>query len=36
LDDGTFGGELHDIQYDLDTVRCLGPTNGLLLNENKI
>jgi len=27
---------LHDIQYDLDTVRCLGPTNGLLLNENKI
>jgi len=20
----------------IDTVRCLGPTNGLLLNENKI
>jgi len=35
LDDGTFGGKLHDFLYDLDTVRRLGPTNGLLLNEIK-
>jgi len=30
-----FGGELHDILYNFDTVRRLGPTNGLLLNEKK-
>jgi len=35
LDDGTIGGELSDILHDLDTVRRVGPTIGLLLNENK-
>jgi len=29
------GSELHDILYDLDTVRRLGPTSGLLLKEKK-
>ena len=35
LDDGTIGGELCDLLQDLDTVRRVGPTLGLLLNENK-
>ena len=35
LDDGTIGGELHDLLHDLDTVRRVGPTIGLLLNEDK-
>ena len=35
LDAGTIGGELHDILHDLDPIRRVGPTIGLLLNENK-
>jgi hypothetical protein len=35
LDDGTIGGESRDLLQDLDTVRRVGATFGLLLNENK-
>ena len=35
LDDGTIGGELRDLLHDLDTVRRVGATLGLLLNEDK-
>ena len=35
LDDGTIGGQLNDLLHDLDTVRRVGPTLGLQLNEDK-
>jgi len=35
LDDGTIGGGMHDILHDFDTIRRVGPTISLLLNENK-
>ena len=35
MDDGTIGGQLNDLLHDLDTVRRVGPTLGLQLNEDK-
>jgi hypothetical protein len=35
FDDGSIGGELRDLLHDLDTARRVGPTLGLLFNENK-
>jgi hypothetical protein len=35
LDDGSIGGELRDLLHDLDTVRRVGATLGLLLSEKK-
>jgi hypothetical protein len=35
-DNGTIGGELRDLLHDLDTVRRVGATFGLLLNEKMI
>jgi hypothetical protein len=35
LDDGTIGGNVHSLLSDLETVRRVGPSIGLLLNEDK-
>lgn len=35
LDDGSLGGDVNSLLYDLETVRRVGPTIGLLLNEDK-
>jgi hypothetical protein len=35
LNDGTIGGELRNLLHDLDTVRRVGATLGLLLSDNK-
>lgn len=35
LDDGTVGGKLSDLLHDLETIRQVGPSLGLRLNEDK-
>jgi hypothetical protein len=35
LDDGSLGGVVSSLLRDLETVRCVGPSVGLLLNEDK-
>ena len=35
LDDGTIGGNVSSLLCDLETVRCVGPSIGLVLNEEK-
>ena len=35
MDDGSVGGDVSSLLYDLDTVRRVGPTIGLVLNDAK-